>query len=77
MFIFIGNFSGNDYENYRLGIDEGYYKILISTDDKKFGGNGIVQKKVYKTIKKRAHGRKDSILLRLPKFCGMYIEKKI
>ena len=75
--IFIGNFSGNDYENYRLGIDEGYYKILISTDDKKFGGNGIVQKKVYKTIKKRAHGRKDSILLRLPKFCGMYIEKKI
>ncbi len=70
------NFSGNDYVKYRLGLDAGEYQIILCSDDKKFGGNGIINKKTYKTVKKKAHGRDSSILITLPRFCGMYLVKK-
>ncbi len=69
------NFSGNDYYEYRLGLDVGEYKILLCTDDRDYGGNDKVEKKVYKTEKYSAHGRDNSILLRLPAFTGIYFEK--
>ncbi len=69
------NFSGNNYEKYRLGADKGEYKLILNSDDKKFGGNGTLKGKTFRTVKKKAHGKNDSILICLPKFTGMYFEK--
>lgn len=69
------NFSGNDFAKYRLGVDSGEYKVLLCSDDKKFGGNGKVSKKIYKTAKKSAHGRESSVQLNLPKFTAIYLTK--
>ena len=49
--IVILNFSGNDYLGYRLGVGKGKYKLLISTDQKIYGGKGISNKRVYKATR--------------------------
>lgn len=74
--IAIINFSGNDYAKYRIGADSGIYTLLLNSDDKKFGGNGLVKGKTFKTVKKKAHGRNQSFSVYLPKFTGLYFEKK-
>jgi len=73
--VVILNFSGNDYKKYRLGVPSGEYSIIINSDDKKFGGNGTLTKKTFKTVKKSAHGKENSILLTLPRFTGIYFKK--
>ena len=62
-------------DNYRLGADKGVYKMILCTDDKKFGGRGLVRRKTVKTAKKQAHGKDNSILLTLPRFTGIYLVK--
>ncbi len=74
--IYIGNFSGKDYAVYRLGVEKGRYKVLLSSDDKRFGGNGKIVKKTYNSVNKMAHGKKDSITLKLPRLCGLYLIKE-
>ena len=73
--VVVVNFSGNRYEKYRLGVDKGEYKTLINSDGKKFGGKGSDALKIYKTVKKSAHGRENSITITLPPFTGIYFEK--
>lgn len=74
--VVIINFSGNDYNKYRLGVDAGKYGVLLSTDDKKFGGQGKITKKTYTTVKKSAHGRENSILISIPRLSAIYFIKK-
>ena len=74
--IAIMNFSGNDYVDYRLGVEKGKYKVLINTDQKMYGGKGIVKKRVYTAKKESAHGKEYSIKLHLPKFSGAYLIEK-
>ena len=69
------NFSGNDYKQYRLGVSKGAYTLLLNSDDAKFGGSGLIRSKKYKTSHKGAHGRDCSILIKLPKFTGLYFVK--
>ena len=71
----IVNFSGNFYKGYRLGLNKGEYKAKLCSDDKKFGGEGRVTKKSFKTVKKGAHGRENSIKFDLPPFTAIYFEK--
>ena len=71
----ISNFSGRDYEKYRLGLDAGTYKIILNSDDKVFGGQGSVKGKTFKTTKKPAHGKKTSVCFTLPKFTTVYFIK--
>ncbi len=71
----IVNFSGNNYVKYRLGVEQGEYKVILNSDDTKFGGAGTLKKKTYKAVKKPAHDSKYSIMLTLPKFTGIYLEK--
>ncbi len=71
--VFVANFSGNVYNKYRLGLNPGTYKILLTTDDKAYGGSGLIAKKSYKTAKKPAHGKSDSIMINLQKFSGTYL----
>ena len=70
------NFSGNDYLKYRLGVNEGEYKCVLCSDDLKFGGEGRVKRKSYKSVKRQAHGRKNSIMLCLPRFSALYLNRK-
>ncbi len=70
------NFSGIHFERYRLGLPEGEYKIILNSDAIKYGGNGCIKKSTYKTNKKLgAHGRKNSIQIKLPRFTCLYLEK--
>ena len=73
--VVIVNFSGNDYSKYRLGLGKGEYKLILCTDDKKYGGRGLINKRTYKTAKKSAHSRTDSILIRLPRLSALLFEK--
>ena len=70
------NFSGNDYFNYRVGAIKGKYKLILNTDKKKFGGAGLVKGLTFSTVKRGAHGRKDSIKITLPKFTALYFIKE-
>lgn len=74
--VFIANFSGNDFTHYRLGLDSGEYKTILSSDFVKFGGSGAVGKKTYKTVKKPAHNKPTSINFTLPKFSAIFFLKK-
>lgn len=71
------NFSGNDYYNYRLGVEKGVYNLLISSDDVRFGGQGMITRKRYKSKNENAHEKNNSIEFNLPKFSGAYFIKKI
>ena len=70
--ITIINFSGCDFDNYKLGLNVGEYSMILNTDAKVFGGSGIIRKKTYKTVSKSAHGKDNSIVIKLPKFTALY-----
>ena len=72
----IFNFSGVDYNSYRLGLDKGEYSLVLNSDAKKYGGSGIIKKKTYKTTFKPAHGLNTSINIKLPKHTAMYFIKR-
>ncbi|MDY6024424.1 MAG: 1,4-alpha-glucan branching protein GlgB [Candidatus Borkfalkiaceae bacterium] len=69
------NFSGNVYTGYRLGVEKGKYKMILNTDDKKYGGKGKFGKKTFNSVKKRSHGKENSIKIDIPEFCGLYFVK--
>ena len=75
--IAIINFSGYDFPKYNIGADKGVYKVVLCTEDKRFGGRGIVKRKTYKTVRKSAHGKEYSIGVRLPRLSGMLLVKCI
>ena len=70
------NFSGNDYSKYRIGANKGTYRLILNSDAKKFGGEGKVKGITFKTVKRGAHGRKNSIKVELPKFSALYFIKE-
>jgi len=69
------NFSGTDIIEYRLGVDKGKYKLLLNSDSKKYGGEGIIKNKIFNTEKIFSHNREDSIKLTLPKLTCLYFIK--
>ncbi len=63
----ICNFTPETRSKYRIGTpEEGRWKILINTDDKKYGGSGFTKGKTFRTRKKSFHFRKRSLLIDLP-----------
>ena len=73
--VVIINFSGNVYTKYRLGLEKGEYRLVLNTDDKKFGGSGKVKGRTFRTVRRKAHGKPDSISFTIPQFTGLYFEK--
>ena len=73
----IFNFSGYDFEEYRLGVDKGKYKAILCTDDVKFGGRGRLKIKTISTVKKSAHGKENSIRIKLPRLSAIYFVKTV
>ena len=69
------NFSGEDYQNYRLGLPQGKYRLIFNTDSTRFGGRGIMNKYVFNTVKSYSHGKEYSIQFNLPKMTCVYLKK--
>ncbi|MCI5838728.1 MAG: 1,4-alpha-glucan branching protein GlgB [Christensenellaceae bacterium] len=69
------NFSGIARNGYRIGVDEGKYKVILNTDLTRFGGEGKNAKRVYNTVKKGSHGKTHSICVDLNKFSALYLQK--
>ncbi len=70
------NFSGIPQCGYRIGIKRGKYRIVLNTDDKKFGGEGTLKKKVFNTRKQSSHGKEYSIVVDIPKLACLYLKKE-
>lgn len=69
------SFSGAGADDYMLGVNhKGKYRILLNTDDIKYGGYGrLGRKKVFTAVKKPTHGKQYSIVLPMPKLTCMYL----
>ncbi len=71
--ISVTSFSGADAD-YRIGVPrKGKYKIVFCSDDKKYGGRGVITRKSLKAEKTLSHGRQYSLHLVLPKLTTIYI----
>ena len=67
--IFVCNFTPTVYHDYLIGVPQkGSYREIMNSDDEKFGGSGVVNKKVIKTIDTPFHGKANSIKLSIPPF---------
>ena len=74
--ITVCNFVPVRRENYRIGVPhKGTYKVVLNTDDKAFGGEGLVKKVSYKASAKPMHGFDYSIELDIPPLSALYLEK--
>ena len=72
----IFNFSGIDLLNFRIGIDEGKYRVLFNTDKTIYGGNGKFNKRIIKSEKISSHNKENSIILDIPKLTCIYLIKQ-
>ncbi len=70
------NFSGVDLLNYNLGIEKGKYRLIFNTDEKIYGGDGRLRKKVFITKKQESNGKIYSIDLDIPKLTCIYLIKE-
>ncbi|GMH05758.1 hypothetical protein Nepgr_007598 [Nepenthes gracilis] len=68
--VFIFNFHPtNSYERYSVGVDEaGEYQIFLNTNEKKYGGRGIISTDQYlqRTTSKRVDGLRNCLEVPLP-----------
>ncbi|XP_023535701.1 1,4-alpha-glucan-branching enzyme 3, chloroplastic/amyloplastic [Cucurbita pepo subsp. pepo] len=69
-FLFICNFHPTDsYESYSVGVEEaGEYRIILNTDETKYGGQGIIKHDQYlqRTISRRIDGLRNCLEVPLP-----------
>jgi 1,4-alpha-glucan branching enzyme len=73
--VVIINFSGTEREDYHLGVDEGKYKVIFSSDSAKYGGEDKYAKRIYNTYKKGANGKPCSIYVSMNRFSALYLQK--
>ncbi len=67
--LFVLNFTPIAREDYRVGVpEERKYKLILNSDDTKFGGNGKVQSEYYVAEEKEWDGQKYSIAYELPAY---------
>ena len=69
------NFSGETAQGYRLGVPKGKYKIVFNTDHPKYGGDGLITKRIFNSEKKVSHGKEYSIKVDIPKLSCLYLQK--
>ena len=67
--LFVCNFTPVAREDYRVGVPRGkQYKLILNSDDKKYGGSGAERPLVYKAKKKECDGRPYSFAYSLPPY---------
>ncbi len=70
------NFSGIELLQYKIGIDKGKYRIVLNTDDIRFGGTGRLKKKVFSTVKESGGNKEYSIKIDIPRLTCIYLIKE-
>jgi alpha-1,4-glucan:alpha-1,4-glucan 6-glycosyltransferase len=67
--VVVCNFSGLEYDKYKIGvIGAGKYKELFNSDNVKFGGRGYVNPRVKVSKKEECDGKDNSITIKIPAF---------
>ena len=75
--IAVCNFTKVRRDMYKIGVPEkGTYEIIFNSDERRYGGEGILRKKQYKTSPLPMHGQENSLELTLPPLSTMYLTKK-
>lgn len=73
--ICVFNLGDMERADYKIGVDEGKYKVVFNTDDVQFGGEGRKYKKTVSARKVPMHGKDDSISLILPPLTALFMKK--
>lgn len=67
--LFVCNFTPMERKEYRVGVPRRkQYKLILNSDEKKYGGEGIERPLVYKGVKKECDGRPFSFAYDLPPY---------
>ncbi len=67
------NFSDNDYASYKFGMPyEGKYKMIFTSEDKKFGGKSAVTTRPKETVEEFYDGMPNSLTVRIPAMSVCY-----
>ena len=65
--LFVCNFTPMERTEYRVGVPRRkQYKLILDSDEKKYGGEGKVRPEIYKSVKKECDGRPFSFAYDLP-----------
>lgn len=75
--IAIVSFNGTQIDNYAINLDNKKYEVILNSDDKTFGGNGIVRKKIYNLKRNKGSGKKYRLDIKLPPLTAVYLKKII
>ena len=70
------NFSGVDLRDYFIGINKGSYRVILNTDEVKFGGDGKIKKKVFNTVKQSDVKTGYALKISIPRLSCMYFIKE-
>ena len=67
--LFVCNFTPMEREDYRVGVPRRkQYKLILNSDDKRYGGTGEERPMIYKAVKQECDGRKYSFAYPLPPY---------
>ena len=67
--LFVCNFTPMARDDYRVGVPrKKQYKLILNSDEEKYGGTGAARKKIYKAEKKECDGRPYSFAYKLPPY---------
>ena len=67
--LFVCNFTPVAREDYRVGVPRRkQYKLILNSDDKKYGGEGVERPLIYKGVKGECDGRPYSFAYPLPAY---------
>lgn len=67
--LFVCNFTPMERTEYRVGVPRRkQYKLILDSDEKKYGGEGKVRPEIYKSVKKECDGRPFSFAYDLPPY---------
>ncbi len=75
---FIINFTPVAYEDYRVGVPyKGTYEEIFNSDDKRFGGSGVINTGELEAVADSIHGLEYSIHMRVPPLGMSVIRRKL
>lgn len=69
------NFTKVNREKYCVGCEEGTYRVVFNTDDKRYGGTGFGTAATVRTKKGGMHGKPAHLSLNLAGFSALYLKK--
>ena len=73
--IFIHNMTPMMWENYKFGVPKsGKYKVILNSDETRFGGNGNPVEKEYTAVKELCDYKDYSVTLNLPPYTALVLE---